>query len=299
MYGMGDSFEYFECPGCRTLQIKDVPEDLSGYYGSGYYSFQNVPNLFDNRFKAFLKKNRARAGTGEKGFLKKLLAFFYRPPEYFEWLKKTKVHLESSILDVGCGSGHLLISMKKDGFLHLRGLEKFIEDDVAYGNGVIIYKGALDGILERFDLIMLHHSFEHMPDPLKELKHLYRLLKNDSFALIRVPVFGTFAWKEYGPDWIQIDAPRHLFLYSVKSMEYLAEKSGFKLVEVVFDSTEFQFWGSEQCRRGINLWDENSVAKNPKNGIFSPRQIRAFKKRARVLNQNKDGDQACFYLYKD
>jgi len=97
---------------------------------------------------------------------------------------------------------------------------------------------------------------------------------------------------------VQLDAPRHLFLHTLKSMEILAAGSGFKVRDVVFDSTDFQFWASEQYQRDIPLKDKRSYALDPANSLFSPSEILRFKETARELNRNGEGDSACFYLYK-
>lgn len=299
MYGFDEKFEYLECPYCNSLQIKNVPEDISMYYGDNYNSFQNIPKLKDNRIKAFLKKERAKVCLGNKNIFRKILASIYKPPEYFEWLKKVNLTHQSSILDIGCGAGHLLVRMRKDGFYRLMGTDMFLTDDIFYENGVSIYKKDMKEIERKFDFIMLHHSFEHMFDPIETLKKLYKLLKNDRFILIRIPVFGSLAWEKYGAGWVQLDAPRHFYSYSKKTIEFMAELTGFQIADVIFDSTEFQFWGSEQCLKGISLSDETSFGINPGKSIFSHYQIKKFKQRALELNKNSEGDQACFYLYKE
>jgi hypothetical protein len=81
-------------------------------------------------------------------------------------------------------------------------------------------------------------------------------------------------------------------------MEMLASAAGFTVVEVVFDSTAFQFWGSEQVRRGIPLHDPRSVHVRGGRGMFSRRDMRSFAARAAELNNAGDGDQACFYLQR-
>ena len=95
---------------------------------------------------------------------------------------------------------------------------------------------------------------------------------------------------------MQLDAPRHLFLHSVDSIRLLAAKSSLELVGVVYDSTSFQFWGSEQYARGVSLRDERSHRMNPDGSIFSARQMREFEKRAERLNAEGRGDQGAFYL---
>jgi hypothetical protein len=135
-----------------------------------------------------------------------------------------------------------------------------------------------------------------MPDPAAALGEVRRLLRPGAFALIRIPLAGSFAWREYGPDWVQLDAPRHLHLHTLASMRLLAERASFEVDRVEFDSTGFQFWGSEQYRRGIALFDARSYAVAPRRAVFSPAEIGAFEVRAEELNRSGEADSACFYL---
>jgi hypothetical protein len=97
---------------------------------------------------------------------------------------------------------------------------------------------------------------------------------------------------------VQLDAPRHLFIHSVKSMETLAAQAGLRVAEVAWDSTEFQFWGSEQYLRDIPLRADASYATRPEKSIFSARQIADFRTKAAELNALGRGDQAAFFLVK-
>ncbi|MFH2218784.1 MAG: class I SAM-dependent methyltransferase [Pseudomonadota bacterium] len=298
MFGSEDVFEYFQCANCGCLQIKEIRDNLFKYYDDEYYSFQRPDVLFDNVIKAFFKHQRARFCLEDINLFRRVFLKIYRPPDYFNWLKRVNIRFESEILDVGCGTGHLLVRMKRDGFQNLTGVDAFIKEDIYYENGVKLLKKDLSGIDGRFDFIMLHHSYEHMSDPLGTIQALYRLLKPGRYVLIRIPVASSHAWESFGENWVQLDVPRHLFLHTVKSMGLLADQSGFVLEEIVFDSTDFQFWGSEQYRRGIPLRGSRSFAENPRNSIFSKKDINGFKARAKELNEKQMGDQACFYLYK-
>jgi hypothetical protein len=84
----------------------------------------------------------------------------------------------------------------------------------------------------------------------------------------------------------------------MKSFELLVEKCGLVIRDIVFDSTEMQFWGSEQYKKGIPYWAENSYLLNAKKSIFSTKQIKEFRKTAKEININGQGDQAAFYLRK-
>jgi hypothetical protein len=81
-------------------------------------------------------------------------------------------------------------------------------------------------------------------------------------------------------------------------VEILARNAGLQLFDVVFDSTELQFWGSEQYRRDVAMRSERSYMRNPEAGLFSREEMAAYKASAAALNVRGEGDQACFYLRK-
>lgn len=299
MFGLRDEFEYFQCASCGCLQIGEVPADLSKYYPADYYSFhQPVNTRPHSAFKYLLKRQRLKYSLGEKTFLGRFFTRVYEKPWFIDWLTKARVKIDDSILDVGCGDGFLLGELQDAGFRHLTGIDPSIERDICYANGVRLLKQRLEDVEGQFDFIMLHMSFEHLPNPLSDLRQLYRLLKPKRSVLIRIPVVPCYAWREYGVNWVQLDPPRHLYIHTAESIKLLADQVGFEVTDIVYDSTEFQFWGSEQYLRDIPLRSENSYSENPEGSSFSQEQIDLYKAKAGELNKVNDGDQACFYLYK-
>lgn len=296
MFGTGRTFDYFACGNCGCIQIATIPDDPAGLYPAGYYSFKAPRRLADGRLKAFFKRLRARSRVGPGCALAALVGLVYRPPVYFDWLQTAGVGFSDAILDVGCGSGELLVRLAKDGFMQLAGIDPHLPADQVYPNGVRLYKQDLAQAQGCFRLIMLHHCLEHMADPQAALNDLARLLAPGGRVLIRLPLADSFAWRHYGSCWVQIDAPRHFYLHTVASIELLAGRSGFTVDKIVYDSDEFQFWGSEQVKMGIALTDPRSFAGGNNPGLFSKMQLSAFKRRAQALNASRQGDQACFYL---
>src|SRR4030042_96281 len=224
MFGTGEAFDYFKCVECGCLQILELPARLNEYYDPAYYSFKKTKSCFDNPIKAFLKRLRTRYYFSSRTLFPSIYLKIYSPPKYFTWLKEAGVNLNSRILDVGCGSGDLLIRMRKDGFKDLTGGDPYIEKDILYENGVIVYKKDISEINNKYDFIMLHNSYEHMRQPVKALQDLSGMLNNRRYLLIRIPVVSSYAWEEYGTNWVSLDAPRHLFLHSEKSMHIISEK---------------------------------------------------------------------------
>ena len=295
MFGRRDEFDYFACGECGCLQIAEVPEDLGEYYPEGYYSF--APPA-EGALKRALKRQRARYLLGRPAPLGRVAARWFGVPELFGWIRETGVEPGDAILDVGAGGGHLLLQLRDAGFTNLLGIDPYLDGDRAHPGGVRVLRQGIEKVEGAFDLVMMHHSFEHMPQPREALRHVHRLLKSGRLALIRIPVADSVAWRRYGVDWVQLDAPRHLFLHTVRSMEILAADAGLRLERVVHDSTAFQFWGSEQYRLGVALLDPASYGKRPAASPFTRSQMRAFEREAGELNARGEGDQASFYLRK-
>jgi len=296
MYGTRDPFEYLVCAGCGCVQIAEVPENLSDYYPDDYYSF--TPAERPGPFATYLQGRRAAHLLGRPNLLGWLMVKRFGVPPTIGYVKKCGVHPGHSVLEVGSGTGELLLAMRAYGFTDLTGVDPFVGESVDYGNGVRVFKSRLEDYDGRHNLVMLHHTFEHMDEPLAVLRRIASLLVDGGYVLVRIPVASCEAFETYGADWVQLDAPRHLYLHTPNSMALLAGRAGFDVTDVVYDSTAFQFLGSEQYRRDIPLRDSRSYKIDPRNSIFTKAEMETFEARARRLNATGRGDQAAFYLRK-
>jgi SAM-dependent methyltransferase len=299
MFGLGDSFEYFECAACGCVQIGAVPPDLARFYPEGYYSYHTVGGQPEgNGLHGYVRRQLFRLKASRSPGVRSLSTRLFGPNIVADWVIPASVRTNQAVLDVGCGAGRELLLMAQYGFTDLTGVDKYIPSSFTYPNGVRVRKCDLADVAEQYDFVTLHHCFEHMPNPREALGHVHRVLRPNRYALVRIPLAGSHAWRTYGADWVQLDAPRHLYLHTVKSLNILAEQAGFRVTQVVYDSTEFQLWGSEQYRRGITLSDERSHWGGNRGEVFSAVEMAAFRAQAEDLNRRGDGDQACFYLLK-
>ncbi|MCX7927434.1 MAG: class I SAM-dependent methyltransferase [Candidatus Omnitrophica bacterium] len=301
MFGRKEFFLYLECGNCGCLQLMDIPLDLGQYYPKEYYSFA-IPEALgkkDNSFKRFLRIVRSRYLLGHSDILGLLINFLLPPAEkikeYLLILKRCNIDLSQKILDVGCGEGNWPAELSWYGFKHIVGIDPYMRQERKFP-GLELYKRdifAMDGC---FDIILFRHSFEHLDNPWDILKKAREIISADGWLIIRTPFVPCYAWKEYGCNWVAIDAPRHIFIYSEKAMEILANQANFRIVDTVFVSDAFQFWASQQYAQDIPLKSERSYAVTPQKSIFKLKDIQRFNKLARQLNKNKEGDEVCFYL---
>lgn len=292
MYGTREEFTYFQCRSCGCLQIMRIPDELGRFYPDDYYSYRKK-----NHFAGSGWRRLRYAGAIQGSMLGRLAARWFRPAKHLAWIRATGIGSQARILDVGCGHGKYLLKMHLGGYPNSVGLDPFIPDTIRYPNGLTIHKQSLEefreGTSERFDLIMFHHSLEHMPNPLSTLGTATELLKEQGQLLIRVPVADSYAWEHYRETWVQIDAPRHLYLLTRRSIELLARRVGLEVTQVDYDSTKLQLVCSELYQHDI----PGNATKQQKD-IFSRAELRGFKRKVKELNQSQQGDQAVYYLSK-
>src|ERR1051325_8309686 len=127
MLGMRTQFDYMEFSNCRSLQIVQVPDDLSKYYPAGYYSFQKPGAL-----KEYLKHQWARFSYDGTGFLGRALSMLMGKNPAVLALSRLNLSRDARILDVGCGSGDLLRDLATLGFVHLRGADPYNEKELRF-----------------------------------------------------------------------------------------------------------------------------------------------------------------------
>lgn len=297
MFGSRDEFIYLECGKCGTLQLTNIP-DLSKYYPPEYLSFDSdVPvakNALRRTVAGYIGKHLVYGNNLVGRMAAAMIPKFGEQflPELRE--APLKLDFDSRILDFGCGTGRLLRTLRCFGFQNLAGADAFLEGDLEYPCGLKIYKAGLESVTPEYDLVILQHSFEHLPNPLDSLRCIRGLLARDGYAMICIPL-ANFAWEKYGVNWVQLDAPRHLYIFTEKSFRMLADKAGMEIVKLSYNSTSFQFWGSEQYSMDIPLAVNGGADFHP-GFNFGSAQMKEWEREAEELNAAGRGDAATFYL---
>ena len=301
-FGMGDEFTYFECGECGSLCMNSVPANLGHYYPPHYYSFgsnngQRPADIGWLRRK--LRAHRAMFNIYGKDMLGRLIQrmgtdYFSYP---WSWFSAAGVTPGSAILDNGCGGGALLRALRDQGFTNLSGVDPFISESIKEAN-LQITKGEIFDLKGIFDLVMFHHSLEHVAEPEKYLKAAASICAPGGVVLVRIPVADGYGWREFGACWFHLDAPRHLAIPSKKSLEDLGGRCGLVHESTVCDSEAVCFWGSELYKRDIP-----AVRSDGKNTIsadspFTESELALFRQKAREINEANDGDLALFIFRK-
>jgi SAM-dependent methyltransferase len=297
MFGMEGNFDYGLCSNCGCLQILGFPKNISDFYPENYYSFNSTKLTF---LKNLTRSLRAKIILSHSERLTHFFKTLIKSQMIFWIYRRVGLKIGMKVLDVGAGGGTHVLALRSAGINSL-GIDPFITNDL-FLNGKLVVKKAelrkeqLKNTLQEFDLITFHHSFEHISNQLSTLVEAKSLLKPSGKILIRIPTVTSWAFDEYQENWFQLDAPRHLFLHSHKSIELLANQAGLKLIDLWCDSYELQFICSEQYRRGITFSDSKSYVVNKKTDLFAKKEIKLFAEKTILANKLLQGDQICVVL---
>ena len=181
--------------------------------------------------------------TGDKGKLERLGNFGGRIMSLFPqirdrvsasmyWLPQTP---GGKLLDVGCGSGEALAMFRDLGW-NVSGIDP---DPVAAACGresrsVEVTAGFLEAASypeNHFDYVTLHHVIEHLPDVTRTLKAVHHVLKPGGRLLVATPNTQSRGSRKFGKSWLGWDSPRHLNIFSQKSMPHAIELGGLRLIK--------------------------------------------------------------------
>ena len=156
------------------------------------------------------------------------------------FLEQCNVHLNGApikILDVGCGAGTFLDYAKDKGFATY-GCD-ICERSVKYvkNKGHNCFVSAIDNFTfayNFFDVITLFDSFEHVNNPILVLQRIYKSLKDSGHIIISTPLRPetmTESWRHFRPD-------EHNFYFNRKSLHYLCDAAGFKIIAENLDESK-------------------------------------------------------------
>lgn len=230
-------FPYIYCNICHSLSIEKVPDDLSGFY-ENYYSL--LPFTLERNK---IKKKARKWLLSKKKWLSKLSCSFFNHPNDLGMKSLSLCGIDKSmkILDIGCGSGQLVYQLYELGIKEVIGIDAFLEKDLTLSNGAKIYKRDLFLEEGKWDIVMLHHVFEHMTNPYKILERLHTITAENGSLIIRVPNIDSYAFKHFQENWFGIQAPIHIFLPSVQGMKKMLDESGWKIINI-FGENLLKLW---------------------------------------------------------
>ena len=197
-------FDYYRCPSCKLVFLSPIPDDLGSYYVSNYPAYQ-LPSLQELSEKAeserykldIIKKYATRGRLLEIG------------PAYggFSYLAKIAgFDVEAIEMDANCS--RFLNNVVGIHTIHSLRLEDALNE------------------LTPFNVIVLWHVLEHLPDPWKAMSAIVDKLQPGGVVVLTTPNPFSLQFKIFGRFWVHVDAPRHVNLLPPVALQRYVESIG-------------------------------------------------------------------------
>lgn len=223
-----EDYPYGRCEGCGLIQRTPLPlpEEIPGLYPEDYSAYEASPlkkHGASNRF--FIRYFYGVESASSPAILRAILRVFSGRvmPGTLE------PHGSNRLLDVGCGSGGLLLRYRDLGW-SVRGIEISPKAcEVCRQQGLEVHAGnLLDRPFtgERFDVILFHHVLEHLLQPVEVFCTVRDYLASGGKVVVVTPNAGSLCFSVYGSCWYHLDAPRHVMLWDSRTIHLLGERGG-------------------------------------------------------------------------
>lgn len=152
------------------------------------------------------------------------------------------VRKEEAVLDMGCGTGGLLLNMRKNGYSNLTGCDPS-QTSVSKlkGKKIPCIKGSIYNIpnknMQKFSAMLLSGVLEHLFDPRSAIRNISLYLKPEGKIVCIVPnVLGYHRFPAPAPYYINIE---HINHFSPDTLAKLFAYGGFSMLESVSTSITF------------------------------------------------------------
>lgn len=199
--------EVYFCSNCGHLQTPEI---------------RNIDEYYDDAYKILVgsdEEDQLYKVTGDRKIYRSdhqasvLLSVIELPPN-------------AQVLDYGCAKAatpRKLLKLRPDISLHLFDVSDmyipFWEKFVSRNNWALYSTDHWEG--EKFDLVTSFYSLEHMPDPLKSIREMGRMLRHNGIIYVVVP-----NWRANIADFIVVDHVNH---FSESSVRELLRRAGLEL----------------------------------------------------------------------
>lgn len=260
LHGMEGSWLLYRCNDCDLGFLNPIPseKEIAGFYPTDYYSYSTptLPQKPRNPIKSFeftIRQARRDGYAKTLGYPIKnryakpvalLASLFPAASDIPPYVKK------GVLLDIGCGAGHYLLEMKTMGW-SVQGVE-FSPHAVKAANeaGLDVFCGSLEEAgfdTSQFAVARLSDVLEHVPDPEKLLLEIHRILISKGKLQITLPNLDSWTFRIFKSYWFPLEAPRHLYSFTPRSLTMLAERCGYTIKSLkVWSHKEVDFIGSLQ-----------------------------------------------------
>ena len=231
----------------KKLNINYILCNYCGHFNGIYEDTKLLSKKFyqtseqENYSKIYVEK--------EKKFYNKRIKNIYLPKAKFlienlinKEKNKKKIYQEFSYIDIGCGSGYFISSLKKLKIKNIKGFDPS-KRMINYGNLInnfellnFVNHDKTKDIIKEIDkdkktCVTMIGSLEHIYNQNEILREIKRK-KNIKYLYISVPCFSPSSFIEiiFDRNFQRVLAPQHTHLYTERSLKYLEKKFNYKII---------------------------------------------------------------------
>jgi SAM-dependent methyltransferase len=246
-------FDVHRCLDCGLHYTKAIPssDSIGAFYKADSYDSHRMDNqsLISRIYRFVRKINVAKK---------------------VKWIRRYS--RQGLVVDYGCGLGHLVAALKKEGF-QAEGYE--IDSDVRAltKSQLKIETHALERFMdlkdESVDVLSMWHVLEHVYDLNDDFQQIVDKVAQNGTMIIAVPNFRSFDARFYKNYWEAYDLPRHLYHFDNHSIMSFASRFGLNLeskIPMRFDSYYVSMRSEKNKKYGFVLrgvlmgWISNVLA---------------------------------------
>lgn len=290
-YRLAGKFGHVRCGVCSFIWLSPRPTSSSlGYYypEEEYYSYRDPVKLHDRGRLTNLREQIREVVLNSMEYpvsemsrwqraLQPLIVTLFRKqalyglPQHFP-----RYRVGGRALDIGCGNGSFLNHLKRHGW-QVAGVEL----SLAAANlakreyNIDVFAGDVREAPfapASFDFVHMSHVLEHFYDPLEQLEAVERLLKPGGQVYIETPNVDSRGLRQCGLYWFPWETPRHLGLFSPKTLTNSLTKVGLQVHELF----TYQF-------KELYSWEDTYRQEDAAQKFLKPRPHLRLKARPRAV----------------
>ena len=234
------TFCFVECQDCGLafLNPRPAPDEIGRYYDDAYDERHAIFRHSTLKSLAFSVLRRLLRMRYQGSAIESAIARHVFFPWELRWREFTRRHhLEriqniGRVLDVGCGRGYWLGTMRQFGF-ECHGCETDPKAaKIAQDLGLAVVCTTLKGAEypnDHFDVVRFQSVLEHVHYPTVNLLEARRVLRSSGLRIIDVPNHVGISAQAFRHS---EDVPRHLFSYAPDTLNRYFEKVGLRTISI-------------------------------------------------------------------
>lgn len=233
--GVPGQWTIVQCGSCSLGVLSPFPEqsEIASFYQDQFYTAEG------KRFRPWVERIRLYVAGLRGGILNGLMPGRGR------------------LLDFGSGSGHFAAAQRAAGW-EVWAIDPYSEAaehrERVKIQGDEIRLDVPDGF---FDAVTLWYVIEHLRNPVAAIKEFHRVLRPGGILVLSQQDFSSLQARVFGPRWLYLDPPRHLWQFNSANLSRLADTLGFGLHTTSHASIESGPFTILQSTLNVILGNEN------------------------------------------